>query len=374
MLKDFRTFVAESAVPLDRVDGGLFGDARIVAVGESSHWVGEYYAVRQRLTRVLVEQCGFEVVAMESGFSEGLAVDEWVRGGAGDLDELVERGFTYRMGLLPEMRTQLEWMRAANNLRFLGLDVSGSATSNLPALEHVRARLEDAELPVMDELLGLTRRYASEHGLLAYMAYGKMEQGERDRATALLIDLLTRLEIRRADATTRHELRLAVLLDQLLRGNHAARDLGMAETALTRTDKKTVIGAANSHLQRVPMQLPGLSVPTLGHHLRDERFLSIAVTALKGWTPTRRRDPDAPGGVAVVNAELPEPRADSVEAAFAGGDVAQLVDLRPARGKLSGPACVRVMDSFQDVDVLTAYDMIVCVPELSPSEWVDADR
>jgi erythromycin esterase-like protein len=56
------------------------GRARVVAIGESAHCVREYYLLRHRLTRLLVERCGFTVFGMESGFSEGLDVDAWVLG------------------------------------------------------------------------------------------------------------------------------------------------------------------------------------------------------------------------------------------------------------------------------------------------------
>jgi erythromycin esterase len=68
----------------------------VVAIGESAHHVRKLYLWRHRLLRLLAERCGFTVFAMESGFSEGLAVDDWVRGGPGDLAEPAEHGITYR--------------------------------------------------------------------------------------------------------------------------------------------------------------------------------------------------------------------------------------------------------------------------------------
>ena len=335
-------------------------DARVVAIGESAHLVREYYEIRLQLTRFLVEQCGFSVFAMESGFSEGLAVDDWVRGGPGEVGDVAARHITYRMGQCAEMRAHLEWMRSAG-VRFSGIDVPGSAVSPLPGLRRLRH-------PGVDEIIDLVRAYATKEGLAAYAAYAAMSQADRDRITALLTDLTVRLETGGADDTARRELRLVVLLDQVLRGNVAARDLGMAETvlALAEPGTKVVVGAANSHIQRTPMALPGITVPTMGHRLAErlgDAYVAIGVTAVAGTTPTRRRDPSAPGGVAVTGVELPAPRAGSVEAAGPG------MLLRDSFGTASS---IRVLDGWQETDVPAAYDVVVTLPEISPAEQVSA--
>ena len=144
----FAGYAADHSVPLDTLDpdapfddleplAARFRAARVVAIGESAHFVHEYYELRHRLLRFLVERCGFTAFAMESGFSEGLEVDSWIRGGPGDPDTVADRGITYRMGRCPEMRAHLSWMRSAS-VPFFGLDVPGSAASPLPALRNIR--------------------------------------------------------------------------------------------------------------------------------------------------------------------------------------------------------------------------------------------
>lgn len=91
------------------------GDARVVAIGESAHYNRESYQLRHRLLRYLVERHGFGAYAMESGFVEGWLVDDWVRGGANQLGEVMANGMTSLMGLWTEMRAHLEWMRQHNH-------------------------------------------------------------------------------------------------------------------------------------------------------------------------------------------------------------------------------------------------------------------
>src|SRR4051812_132680 len=91
---------------------GIVGDARAVAIGEGGHRIHEFYQIRHRLTRFLLAELGFTAFVMESGFPEGLAVNEWITEGRGDLEDLLRRGITYNMGRCAEMRGQLEWLRS----------------------------------------------------------------------------------------------------------------------------------------------------------------------------------------------------------------------------------------------------------------------
>ena len=79
--------VAEAAEPFDDVDGFAvdallhrIGDARVVCLGESSHGTAEFYQARARITRALIEQKGFTVVALEADWPEAQRLDSHVRG------------------------------------------------------------------------------------------------------------------------------------------------------------------------------------------------------------------------------------------------------------------------------------------------------
>jgi erythromycin esterase len=80
--------------PLDELEPlrDIVGDARVVALGESSHWLHEIYGIKHRIVRFLAERMGFSAFALESGWSEGLVVDDWIRNGKGDLDTVLSEG------------------------------------------------------------------------------------------------------------------------------------------------------------------------------------------------------------------------------------------------------------------------------------------
>lgn len=100
---------------------------RALALGEPTHGVEAFPRMRNAALRHLVEHAGFRSVAIESDATASLAVDAWVRGGPGDLDDLLATGFTHGFGSYPANRELLLWLRAHNHdradpVRFHGFD------------------------------------------------------------------------------------------------------------------------------------------------------------------------------------------------------------------------------------------------------------
>ena len=56
-----------------------FADRRVVLLGEASHGTSEFYRARTAITRRLVEQHGFSIVAVEADWPDAAAVDRYVR-------------------------------------------------------------------------------------------------------------------------------------------------------------------------------------------------------------------------------------------------------------------------------------------------------
>ena len=52
-----------------------FGDRRIVLLGEASHGTSEFYRARAAITRRLIEEHGFTIVAVEADWPDAAAVD-----------------------------------------------------------------------------------------------------------------------------------------------------------------------------------------------------------------------------------------------------------------------------------------------------------
>jgi erythromycin esterase len=385
------------------------GDARVVAIGESTHRIHEFYRIRHRLTRFLVKELGFTAFVMESGFPEGLRVDDWMRGGPGDLDDLLRGGITYHMGKCAEMRDQLTWMRDAG-VRFYGMDVSDSAASARPAVDACLAFLADADpayaeavraslLPLFDYLpedrAGLAWAAPALHAYLA------LDPAVRNELTMRIGELTERVGAQRVvytAATSRERVDLAYRCaatarhtDAFLQAMAAAatrtyaganiRDAAMAENVewILGREERIVVAAANGHVQRWPFSIPGLTsgMTMLGEHLAaslGERMVVIATAFGGGTLFLHRAIPDGPPGhTETFTQELDSLDPDSLDALLATAGLPHyLLDLHgvPKSGPIADAfaAARTIMTGMQPtpVDPMAAFDAVVYVDKVTP--------
>jgi erythromycin esterase-like protein len=61
----------------------LIGDARFVLIGEASHGTHEFYRDRAAITRRLIEEKGFTVVAVEADWPDAYRINRYVRDSGG---------------------------------------------------------------------------------------------------------------------------------------------------------------------------------------------------------------------------------------------------------------------------------------------------
>lgn len=412
----------EAVIPLSTLDpcGPLddlswldqaIGDARVVAIGESAHYNHEFYQLRHRLLRYLVERHGFSAYAMESGFSEGWLVDDWVRGGADSTDNSQQLGWTLAngitslMGLWTEMRAHLEWMRqynrtAARPARFYGIDLPGSSVSLLPGLDAVIAYLAEAdpEFRVGPSIRETASAYAAPSSFSApeaLSAYGRLAPEVKDALTANLADLTARIAAQHFDYRRRaivdayerahRSLSLTVALDAMLReisrGNphgfaFSVRDSAMADTVewILRREDRIVVAAHNGHVQRCPVTVPGVrySSTTMGMHLAERLgtdYLVIGTTSATGQTLNTAADFYA----GKLFKELEPPQPGSLDALMAASHAGTFVtDLR--RLEAADVSTVRTVSRqrgsaiYRDIQPLDAFDIIVHIPHVTAAE------
>src|SRR5450759_3386037 len=62
----------------------LAGAAQFVLIGEASHGTHDFYATRAELTRRLIEEKGFRIVALEADWPDMLRVHRYVTGRANE--------------------------------------------------------------------------------------------------------------------------------------------------------------------------------------------------------------------------------------------------------------------------------------------------
>jgi len=107
----------------------LLKDKSVIALGESTHGTKEFFQMKHRLVRYMVEELDYTIFAIEANFSECLAINDYVMYGKGD-PELALRGIYFWTWNTEEVLDMIQWMRQYNEynvdtdkVRFLGFDM-----------------------------------------------------------------------------------------------------------------------------------------------------------------------------------------------------------------------------------------------------------
>lgn len=130
----------------------LIGDARLVLLGEATHGTHEFYRERARITKRLIQEKGFNAVAVEADWPDAYRVNRYVRGAPDDaeaIDALAGfKRFPAWMWRNADVLDFVGWLRAYNDAcatpglqaGFYGLDLyslHGSIQAVLAYLDKV---------------------------------------------------------------------------------------------------------------------------------------------------------------------------------------------------------------------------------------------
>src|ERR1017187_5794433 len=135
----------------DDYDGllDLIRARRFVLIGEASHGTHEFYRERARLTRRLIDECGFTAVAVEADWPDAYRVNRYVMGLSDDINADAAlsdfRRFPAWMWRNRDVVAFVEWLRARNDAhvhsatkaRFYGLDLYSLRASMEAVVEYL---------------------------------------------------------------------------------------------------------------------------------------------------------------------------------------------------------------------------------------------
>jgi len=357
--------IAKVAEPLPDLDDPAFGrhfdrfgEARVVLLGESSHGTAEFHQARAAITRWLIEQRGFSVVALEADWPDARVFDAHARGrpppeGAGR----AFNRFPTWMWRNAEFDGFLKWLRkhnagksAAQQAGVYGLDLYSLQASMRAVIDYLDR--EDPEAATLArQRYGCLTPWADEPAVYGRMAltsgYARCEK----LVGLMLADLLKRQLEDNADDDE-------VLFDaarnaRLMRDAEAyyramyyggaeswnLRDTHMFETldALMSTrgkEVRAVVWAHNSHIGDARATEMGAirEELNLGQLCRDKWGRSAALIGLgtHGGTVACASDWDGPMEIKKLNPALP----DSHEAiAHATRIPRYLLDVRPGKNE-----------------------------------------
>ena len=173
------------------------GDARIVLLGEATHGTSEFYRMRERISRELIERKGFNFIAIEADWPDASRIDRYVRhAGHRPSQWSAFARFPVWMWRNQEVRKFVDWLRAHNaeiaerdRVAFHGLDLYSLYNS----IHSVVGYLEDIDPPTA----GIARRrygcltpWQSDPASYGYAALNDRYRSCEQEVVSMLGDLL----------------------------------------------------------------------------------------------------------------------------------------------------------------------------------------
>jgi len=249
------------------------GDRRLVLIGEASHGTSEFYGMRARITRELIERQGFTIVAAEADWPDAARIDRWVRGaGAAEHPEDAFARFPTWMWRNHEVLDFVDWLRdhntrlgkGARQTGFYGLDLYSMYSSIGEVLRYLD-RVDPEAARIARHRYGCLTPFQSDPAMYGLAALTERYRSCEDEVAAMLTDLrgqrgLGRLHDGAALLDAEQNARVAANAERYYRAMYVGgaeswnlRDSHMFETleallAFHGPDAKAVVWAHNSHL------------------------------------------------------------------------------------------------------------------------------
>ena len=294
--------IATSCEKFDAIDSAdlepllrRIGDARVVLLGEATHGTSEFYRMRERISRELIERKGFSFVAIEGDWPDAARVDHYIRHAEYPPSEWTAFArFPVWMWRNQEVRDFIDWLRARNatvepgkRVAFYGLDLYSLYNSIRSVLDYLED-IDPRTAQVARQRYGCLTPWQSDPATYGQAALtGAYQTCERE-VVAMLLELMGKRQAyaehdgeRFLDAV--QNARLVASAERYYRimyyGSRASwnlRDEHMFQTLQTLLDfhgpaSKAIVWAHNSHVgDSAATEMSSRGEYNIGHLCRKE--------------------------------------------------------------------------------------------------------
>ena len=132
-----------------------FTNAKIFGFGETTHHGKEFFDLKAKFFKYLVETQDVKVFIMEESYPSEKGINEWISGGKGN-SETIAKNFSIVPWYCKEVVNLLEWMRNYNlnkkedeQIRFYGMDIQNVDNIN----REIRYLVKTYSIPVSEKQL-----------------------------------------------------------------------------------------------------------------------------------------------------------------------------------------------------------------------------
>ncbi len=92
----------------------FLSDCKIIGLGEATHGTKEFFQIKHRIFKYLVENHNCRIFAFECDMGESYYVDKYVTEGIGDIDKLMKETMHFWTWRTKEVKELLLWMKEFN--------------------------------------------------------------------------------------------------------------------------------------------------------------------------------------------------------------------------------------------------------------------
>ncbi len=272
-LNKFITPLAGTSPSLTESDLAVFdqlASAQVIGLGEATHGTKEFFDMKHRIFRYLVENHGYQIFGFEADMGECIYIDRFITKGIGSLDEVMKKMHFWTWRTL-EVRDLILWMKEYNQgkndqdqIHLLGVDCQ-FATYNKALIEEYLDNY-DTESPdyittILSEINSMTYQQRdsidSEQKILLQVKCDSVYNYFETNSVSLIAksgDFEYKLIVRLIEQSKQ-------FLDVITDGSNTYRDFYMAKntiwlTTLLNGYTKVVSWAHNGHINKDPRYNP----------------------------------------------------------------------------------------------------------------------
>lgn len=273
-----------------------FADAKIFGFGEATHHGKEFFDIKAKFFKYLVENQNVKSFIIEDSYPSELGINEWISGGVGNVETIAENFKTYPWQC-KEVVNLLLWIRNYNNtktenqkIRFFGMDIQNVQNIN----NEIRDLITKYNIPVNEDLLIVADECVNKK-----IAYNKKTDWADRKIPKLKEIERIILDFQKSNTVTnKKEFNKAIrALNYLIKYTYylqnsksTVRDLKMFENVKWIIKNETVNGKAfiwahNEHINNKEMLSDGSGWINLGNHLKEfyqDDYYSVGFDYAKG--------------------------------------------------------------------------------------------